>query len=44
MVKVQCIAKYHDLELNELKTPDDDPYKVNIIRAEELEKLNLVRR
>ena len=44
MVEVQCIAKYHDLELNELKTPDDDPYKVNIIRAEELEKLNLVRR
>lgn len=36
MVKVKCINKYFDLELNELKTPDDDPYKVNKIRAEEL--------
>ena len=44
MVYVQCITKYHDLELNELKTPDDDPYKVNKVRAEELEKLKLVRR
>lgn len=44
MVEVQCITKYHDLELNKLKTPEDKPYKVNKVRAEELEKLKLVRR
>ncbi len=36
MVKVRCISKYYDLELNETKTPEDEPYKVNKIRAEEL--------
>lgn len=36
MVKVRCISKYHDIELNETKTPESEPYKVNKIRAEEL--------
>lgn len=44
MVEVQCISKYHDLELNRLITPEDKLYKVNKIRAEELEELNLVVR
>ena len=35
MVKVQCIRKYFDLQLNELKDIYDT-YKVNKIRAEEL--------
>lgn len=42
MVKVKCISKYNDLELDELKTPDDEPYKVNKIRAEDLIKLGYV--
>lgn len=36
MVKVKCISKYIDIETGELKTPEDEPYKVNKIRAEEL--------
>ena len=36
MVKVRCVQKYFDMELDKLKTPDDDPYEVNKIRAEEL--------
>lgn len=44
MVEVQCINKYHDLELKRLITPEDKPYKVNKIRAEELEGLNYVVR
>lgn len=36
MVKVKCVSKYFDIELQELKTPDSDPYKVNKVRAEEL--------
>lgn len=44
MVEVQCINKYHDLELKRLITPEDKPYKVNKIRAEELEELNLAVR
>jgi len=44
MVEVQCISKYNDLELNRLITPEDKPYKVNKIRAEELEELNFIIR
>ena len=44
MVEVQCITKYHDMELNKLKTPEDEPFKVNKVRAEELERLNFVVR
>ena len=38
MVKVKCISKYIDIETSELKTPEDEPYKINKIRAEELLK------
>ena len=44
MVEVQCINKYHDLELKRLITPEDKPYKVNKIRAEEFVGLNYVVR
>lgn len=36
MVKVQCLKRYVDIETRELHTPDDEPYEVNKIRAEEL--------
>ena len=36
MVLVKCIRDYFDIELNELKTRNSPPYKVNKIRAEEL--------
>lgn len=36
MVKVQCIQKYFDVKLQELKTPESKPYKVNKVRADEL--------
>lgn len=41
MVKVKCIKKYFDLELNKYQEVDDI-YKVSKIRAEELEQLGLI--
>lgn len=43
IVEVKCISPYTDLELNEDKTPQSDPYKTNLIRAEELQNLKLVK-
>lgn len=36
MVLVKCIQNYNDIELNELKTINSKPYKINKVRAEEL--------
>lgn len=36
MVLVKCISDYFDIELQELKTKNSKPYKVNKVRAEEL--------
>lgn len=36
MVKVKCLQRYVDIETGKLHTPDDEPYEVNKIRAEEL--------
>lgn len=36
MVKVKCISKYYDIELDKTFTPESEPYEVNKIRAEEL--------
>lgn len=43
MVKVQCIKKYFDLELNKEISEDAEPYKVSKIRAEYLTELGLVK-
>ena len=34
IVKFQCTRPYKDLELNERKSPDDEPYEVTLERAE----------
>lgn len=36
IVKVQCIRPYKDLQLNERKNPDSEPYEVTLERAEYL--------
>lgn len=36
MVKVRCIQRYVDIETGELHKPEDDPYEINKIRADEL--------
>lgn len=36
MVLVKCIQDYNDIELQELKTRNSKPYKINKVRAEEL--------
>lgn len=35
-VKVQCIKNYYDMEQKKTFTPDDKPFTVNAVRAEEL--------
>lgn len=35
-VKVKCIKKYHDTQKGELVTPNDEPFIVELARAEEL--------
>lgn len=42
IVEVECIKKYTDIQLNELKMPGNK-YKVNIVRAEELADKGLVK-
>ena len=37
-VKVQCIKNYYDMELKKTFTPEDKPFTVNSVRAEELVK------
>ena len=36
MVKVRCKQRYVDIETDELHKPEDDPYEINKIRADEL--------
>ena len=35
-VKVKCIKNYHDTQKGELVTPNDEPFVVELARAEEL--------
>lgn len=43
-VKVKCISKYFDIELKKEFTPDDKPYTMSKVRAEDIESLQLIKR
>lgn len=43
-VKVKCISKYFDIELKKEFTPEDKPYTMSKVRAEDLEALKLVEK
>lgn len=44
IVKVQCIENFYDIENNyKLRTIDDKPFKINKVRAEELEEQGFIQ-